>query len=1454
MPTHAPESASERTKPEFDVFAEKKALFARIEDGAERLSESNRRALVYQMLRASVEDGMDLARRFALTPREIADGLSRRFALMHPRFANRFYEYFESGSTQGKLTDEHHVLVERIRDRFMDVDNLSEKEREDALRFPTEGPPWSSPPGVLSDEADLRDAMSDYYARLLRARAQASPKGIFKEIPAEIPNEILDRSPGERAIVDHFQYLRPAFAEEYYAGNLRAIIDQLGKKALGESDQDLIRLHPTITPENADWVLSNAEVDTSDPKVQKLLDRARFRVSAEVSKVGERLATKNLHDELKDSLALRGYNPAHLAVEWDKDAASTVVKYSPPPHLASESAEVREGEQEGVSLSFSPSRREGELEGVGKVTFTAEDVEELYQLFIDLGANPGGRSRVERHLSEYFRYRDNGQDEIAENYFANSEAQQKISELYERRKREQETSPVAKAVEFADEDAVELGKIFQRIDIDKEVPEEAQRIARELLKEAAEAHTPDEAKRIVADKGYLDEIAEKVLKLFERRKKVWDAVRAIQFTESDVQKFQDYSLQQFEEGPVRKKWEGAQAHADARSLLEDWRDIHAKESKEHIEQLTALGGYRAMAESIYLERKARGSSDFSPSHREGEVGGVGKVDFSRKSYKVEEYELVANDPERNTPLGEMSIVGGMPAGPRWMGRAEGDEDRAAGVFVGQSGSERLASRGVIGGLRRDSGNGRFVQDVGGLPAFIRASDDNREKQSVRWMEGGTTRHSDGYDHVSWVTDIGGKPAAVVEEEPPSSFYDRSARSHIWRSGETRDAWYRSISELTDVGGKLAAVIEGSGASVTVFWDNRVYAWDFSIDSITHLTDVGGKPCAIVERSGKQMLWCDGEEKFLIPSGVVVIKIVDVGGEPVVAYRSSNGPEGWLKFADRSVKHYKNINDVASIAGKPAVLFTGDGGNEYVSWNDESHPIPITADKYNIEFKTDKRKKITTLYVIEQDGKAVRVRSKEFPVGEADEALRQAQGIEEEEQEGKVLNVASEELTESERKKLVLLNVMHSVHEGDWPNDQRVAFIDVALRKDKSPSRSITEELREDLSGSRVFARAMNERLQEDPTFARALLRTMPAVPDPTDRAAVERIARQIFPELAQNEQQSGLLQRFCGFFRGGEYPPAVMPTSPADYLRSDGVEQISDGDPRELNPREIARFRESFPMSQFLTTSVLGKYNPASRNWRAVDIPLALTANESTRAMTGELQELPSGAAVRLPIGIGGKVGEGGALGYSGPPPMEKEEGRSGTPLEVIRDTAGAVARLPMNERVGSIVYTQYVPELPPVLSDVSSRVYDTFKKRLTTQLGNEDFEASIGALFPEFDVFLASIKDREPRERIESIERFVRDVGYYDFDNREVQALKRDVSFTERLRIMRERMEQLKERASGSSPSSRGGERGGVAEQSLNDKQLAGICADFNLLTTALLRRSGVLAGCMRGFVLPAG
>ncbi|MFH1430220.1 MAG: hypothetical protein ABIG71_01690, partial [Candidatus Uhrbacteria bacterium] len=169
---------------------------------------------------------------------------------------------------------------------------------------------------------------------------------------------------------------------------------------------------------------------------------------------------------------------------------------------------------------------------------------------------------------------------------------------------------------------------------------------------------------------------------------------------------------------------------------------------------------------------------------------------------------------------------------------------------------------------------------------------------------------------------------------------------------------------------------------------------------------------------------------------------------------------------------------------------------------------------------------------------------------------------------------------------------------------------------------------------------------------------------------------------------------------------------------------------------------------------------------------------------------------------------------------------------------------LPMNERVGSIVYTQYVPELPPVLSDVSSRVYDTFKKRLTTQLGNEDFEASIGALFPEFDVFLASIKDREPRERIEAIERFVRDVGYYDFDNREVQALKRDVSFTERLRIMRERMEQIKTRSTSDDTSS----------SALANKQLAGICADFNLLTTALLRRSGVLAGCMRGFVLPAG
>jgi len=86
------------------------------------------------------------------------------------------------------------------------------------------------------------------------------------------------------------------------------------------------------------------------------------------------------------------------------------------------------------------------------------------------------------------------------------------------------------------------------------------------------------------------------------------------------------------------------------------------------------------------------------------------------------------------------------------------------------------------------------------------------------------------------------------------------------------------------------------------------------------------------------------------------------------------------------------------------------------------------------------------------------------------------------------------------------------------------------------------------------------------------------------------------------------------------------------------------------------------------------------------------------------------------------------------------------------------------------------------------------------------------------------------------TIERFVRDISYYDFDNKEVIDLKRGKSLEEKMYIMEQRVEELKSR----NPES---------AEKLKNKKHAGVCADFALTTATLLRKAGFLSGVVSGF-----
>lgn len=150
-----------------------------------------------------------------------------------------------------------------------------------------------------------------------------------------------------------------------------------------------------------------------------------------------------------------------------------------------------------------------------------------------------------------------------------------------------------------------------------------------------------------------------------------------------------------------------------------------------------------------------------------------------------------------------------------------------------------------------------------------------------------------------------------------------------------------------------------------------------------------------------------------------------------------------------------------------------------------------------------------------------------------------------------------------------------------------------------------------------------------------------------------------------------------------------------------------------------------------------------------------------------------------------------------------------------------------------AITYSLQVPrsstQAPLALSE---EAYSEFLD--SNSEGRDQLLTPLGALNETCRNFLREIAPLSPLERIEKIESFISLYGHYDFDNAEVRADKSNQSPEQIIAVMEGRALQLK----------RAGEAEAITEY-------AGVCVDFTLLYTAMLRESGIAAGIALGVVV---
>ncbi len=149
---------------------------------------------------------------------------------------------------------------------------------------------------------------------------------------------------------------------------------------------------------------------------------------------------------------------------------------------------------------------------------------------------------------------------------------------------------------------------------------------------------------------------------------------------------------------------------------------------------------------------------------------------------------------------------------------------------------------------------------------------------------------------------------------------------------------------------------------------------------------------------------------------------------------------------------------------------------------------------------------------------------------------------------------------------------------------------------------------------------------------------------------------------------------------------------------------------------------------------------------------------------------------------------------------------------------------------IDQVLFSQEKPIITPAPDDISSEEYSSFRNRFISRYSETTVE-DIVDLPHELKIFIKSISDLSPTEKLIAIEEYVRKISYYDFDNREVMRLKSGKDNDERLAIMQLRLDDL--------------HNNGV---NTDGKMFAGVCADFAMLTTALLRKAGFVSGVITG------
>ncbi len=407
-----------------------------------------------------------------------------------------------------------------------------------------------------------------------------------------------------------------------------------------------------------------------------------------------------------------------------------------------------------------------------------------------------------------------------------------------------------------------------------------------------------------------------------------------------------------------------------------------------------------------------------------------------------------------------------------------------------------------------------------------------------------------------------------------------------------------------------------------------------------------------------------------------------------------------------------------------------------------------------------------------------------------------------------------QLEEESLRKLELLNALKS---------ESLEIIEAYFNKyyPKEVEKGLIERLKGLYENSKNFAQSISTIIKDKPAL---FLRDISAKKDDLTDANIDQFISSLFPEIKTNLERAKNKAKYKRNRRDRD-------SSIRSCFNGSGESnEFNDGDPMEENSPEVLKLRE--PITEFLSTGIYGQYNKNRRSWEQVGFSISQTHIGPTREVTAEIPVVKYMGNIILPKCLDGVIIPERVKGI-------KSNGEEVLLAVTVNTLGEARIKLPDELELEKIVYSQTLQDLPTVPVEISEKEYEDFRKKNNKRFG-QSISEKIALLPEELRIFVNSLKDKTPVEKLEEIESFVRSIGYYDFNNGEMQSLKHGKGLEENFSIMNQRMKELRRKKP-------------EEAEKLAHKKYAGVCSDFAKLTTALLREAGFVSGMIMG-LQPSG